>query len=273
MSAAAKTLDLLSHFSDLHPEIGLSQLCRMAGRDKATTYRHLQDLEAKGFVEQNPETKAYRLGPAVLQLAQVRERTVPRSAGVEQPLKALAEATGETVHVAVLSGTTLYALAQVESIRHSTRVLIDVQRFPLHATASGLCALAFGAPDLMTEAQGNLTRFTQATVTDADTLAAQVEATRKRGFSASLGSYESDVHSISAPVFDQTGHFAGSVTVAGVATRMTATLTATAHAALAQASRAISHNWGGTVPANIEAAWDETLAMTRADTQALEPTP
>lgn len=273
MSAAAKTLDLLSHFSELQPEIGLSQLCRMAGRDKATTYRHLQDLEAKGFVEQNSETKAYRLGPAVLQLAQVRERTVPRSAGVEHPLKALAEATGETVHVAVLSGTTLYALAQVESIRHSTRVLIDVQRFPLHATASGLCALAFGPGPLMAEAQGNLTRFTEATVVDADALLSEVQATRARGFSASLGGYESDVHSISAPVFDQTGLFAGSVTVASVATRMNDALMQSIHMHLVEASRAISRNWGGTVPADIEAAWAETLARTAAAALSLEPTP
>lgn len=204
MSSAAKTLDLLSHFTDLRPEIGLSQLCRLANRDKATTYRHLQALESAGFVEQNPETKAYRLGPALLQLAQLRERTVPRKAGVETPLKALAEATGETVHVAVFSGTTLYALHQLESVKHSTRVLIDVQTFPYHATASGLCALAFGPNGLMEHAVGELTRYTEKTVTNEAELESAVANARERGFSRCAGGLEEDVDSISAPLFDAT---------------------------------------------------------------------
>lgn len=259
MSSAAKTLELLSHFSDLTPEVGLSKLCRLAGRDKATTYRHLQALEEAGFVEQNSATKAYRLGPALLQLAQLRERTVPRKAGVEQALQALAEATGETVHVTVLSGTTLYALHQVESIKHSTRVMIDVQTFPFHATASGLCALAFGPDDLMRVAVENLTRFTDETVTTAAALSSEVETARARGFSLCSGGFEEDVHSISAPLFDQSATFAGTVTVACVATRITDALTEAIHQHLALASRNITHNWGGTVPPTIEAAWAKTL--------------
>ena len=78
MSSATKALKLLSYFSTARPEIGLSQLCRLAQRDKATTYRHLQSLEAVGFVEQNPMTRQYRLGPALMHLSQVREITVPR---------------------------------------------------------------------------------------------------------------------------------------------------------------------------------------------------
>ena len=96
MSSATKTLELLAYFSTARPEIGLSQLYKLAQRDKATTYRHLQALEETGFVEQNPMTKQYRLGPAILQLAQTREATVPRKAGVEAPLFDLANATGET---------------------------------------------------------------------------------------------------------------------------------------------------------------------------------
>jgi len=65
----------------------------MAKRDKATTYRHLQALEETGLIEQNPMTKRYRLGPAILQLAQTREATVPRKLGVQVPLFELANAT------------------------------------------------------------------------------------------------------------------------------------------------------------------------------------
>ncbi|MEO1679748.1 MAG: IclR family transcriptional regulator [Pseudomonadota bacterium] len=269
MSAASKTLELLSFFTPAQPEIGLSQLCRLAGRDKATTHRHLQALEETGFVEQNPLTKRYRLGPAILQLAQTRELTVPRKDGVDAPLRALADATGETTHASILSGTVLYKLMACESPRHSIRVVIDIETFPLHATASGLCALAFGPGPLLDVARRPLTPFTPSTIDSADALTSAIEATRATGFGRALGTFETDVHSIAAPLFDPTGFLAGAVSVASVATRFTPELEARIKTHLITASRDITHNWGGTIPANVENAWANAVAQSKD----LEPTP
>lgn len=261
MSSASKTLDLLDYFTVDRPEIGLTRLCRLAGRDKATTYRHLQSLEGAGFVEQNPLTKSYRLGPRLLQLAQTREVTVPRGAGVEAPLNALADATGETSHVTILSGQTLFKLRAVESPRHSIRVIMDVDTFPLHATSSGHSALAFGAANLFDAATQSMTAFTANTVTTVDALRSSVEVTRATGFARATGSFEDDVHSLAAPLFDQTGLFAGTVSTASVASRFTPALEQIIKTHLIIASRAITRNWGGTVPASVEAAWAASLAQ------------
>ncbi len=266
MSSASKTLELLDYFSEVRPEIGLSQLCRLAGRDKATTYRHLQALEETGFVEQNPVSKRYRLGPALLQLAQTRETTVPRKAGADGALRDLANATGETSHVSVLSGKALYTLMAFESPKHSIRVIIDIQTFPLHATASGLCALAFGPTDLFETAAANLTSFTPNTITTVDDLHKAMERTRSSGFGQTHGSLETDVYSLSAPLFDQTGYFAGAVSTASVAARVTPELERAVKASLITASREITHNWGGIVPANVEQVW----AMSPEQSQEME---
>ena len=77
MSTVTKTLTLLDYFTDTRPTLGLTELQRLCGRDKATVYRHLLALEACGFVEQDPKTRAYRLGHALDRLAGVRRRTVP----------------------------------------------------------------------------------------------------------------------------------------------------------------------------------------------------
>ncbi|MEY8827165.1 IclR family transcriptional regulator [Sedimentitalea sp. XS_ASV28] len=255
MSSAVKTIALLSHFSATRPEIGLSEFCRLAGRDKATTHRHLQALEESGFVEQNPVTKAYRLGPVVLQLARTRELTMPRKAGAETVASRIAETTGETVHVSVLSGSTLYPLTSCESDKHSTRVIIDVQTFPLHATASGICALAFGPQELLKVACGDMHAFTRDTPTSPEVLERAVDAARQTGFARSDRGYEEDVSSISAPIFDQSGLFAGAVSVASVTSRFTPELQRRIQSELIAASREISRNWGGKVPENIESVW------------------
>ncbi|MBY4893308.1 IclR family transcriptional regulator [Rhodobacteraceae bacterium N5(2021)] len=260
MSSAAKTLELLAHFTTARPEIGLSSLTRLAGRDKATTYRHLQALEEVGFVEQNPATKQYRLGPAVLRLAQTREATVPRKAAAEAALVGLAEATGETSHVSVLSGATLHSLASCESHHHSTRVIIDVDVLPLHATASGLCALAFGPPELLEGLDDTLEVFTASTLATPQKVARAAAQIRDTGFAQTDRHYEENTHSISAPVFDQTGHFAGAVSVASVATRYTPELDVRVKQSLVTAARDITQNWGGIVPHSVETAWSHTLA-------------
>ena len=255
LSSTAKTLELLAYFSTTRPEIGLSQLCKLAKRDKATTHRHLQALEKTGFVEKSPITKQYRLGPAVLQLAQTREATVPRKAGVQAPLFDLADATGETSHVTVLSGTTVYELMSCDSPKHGTRAIIDIQTFPLHATASGLCALAFGPEALIDVALNELQPFTRTTATTLEDLQAMVEAIRNTGFGRADRSFEDDVQGLSAPIFDQTGHFAGAVSVASVAARFTPDMERIIKTQLVITARQISNNWGGTIPAQIEAIW------------------
>ena len=260
MSSAAKALDLLSHFSTARPEIGLSQLCRIAKRDKATTYRHLQALEEAGFIEQNAHTRHYRLGPAILHLAQIREATVPRKQGAESALSALAEATGETAHVSVLSGTTLYSLTSCESPRHATRAVIDIVTHPLHATASGICTLAFGPEALFDIAIENLEGFTASTPRTADALAAMVNEVRDTGFCHANQSFEDEIRGIAAPIYDQTGLFAGTVSVASVASRFTPALELLIKSQLVNSSREISRNWGGTVPASIETAWAASLS-------------
>ncbi len=259
MSSAAKALGLLSYFSTTRPEIGLSQLCRIAKRDKATTYRHLQALENAGFVEQNPLTKQYRLGPAVMHLAQVREATVPREEGARSVLASLADATGETAHATVLSGETLYGLCECESPHHAIRAVIDMNTFPLHATASGLCTLAFGPADLLDVAVRNLKPFTPTTPADEDSLATLVENIRLTGIGRADGSYATETFGLSAPIYDHTGHFAGAVAVASVAARFTKELEKTISSELVIAAREITRNWGGTIPPHVEAAWARSV--------------
>ncbi|MDU9005578.1 IclR family transcriptional regulator [Sedimentitalea todarodis] len=194
----------------------------------------------------------------MLQLAQTRELTVPRKAAADAVISRLAEVTGETTHVSVLSGATVYPLASCESYKHSTRVIIDVQTFPLHATASGICALAFGPKELLASASENMQAFTADTPTTIMALERAVQSARETGFGRSDRWYEDDVCSLSAPIFDQTGQFAGAVSVASVATRFTAELDRSIQWHLAEASREISRNWGGEIPETVNYLWDKS---------------
>jgi len=259
VSTVSKAIELLSWFSAERAQIGLAEFQRLTGRDKATTYRYLCALEETGLLEQDQTTRAYRMGPAVLRFAHVREVTVPRRAGVRLVLPQLAEATGELAHASILQGNSLVALTDHASTRYSARVVLTEPELPLHATGSGHAVLAFGEPALLKATLRKLKRHTQNTATNQADLNKTLQAVRETGFGIGNQTYEEGVYGIGVPLFDSSNSVAGAVAVASVATRMNDESIAIIKCELISAARQITHSWGGVVPEALDELWSDTL--------------
>lgn len=259
MSTVSKAIDLLNWFSAERAEIGLAELQRLSGHDKATTYRYLSSLEASGLLEQNDDSRAYRIGPAVLRLAHIREVTVPRREGVRLVLPRLADATGETAHASVLQGASLVTLEAHSSARHSARVVIGESALPLHATASGIAVLAYAESSFKTAALKNLVRYTEFTHTTIEQIQADIQNVMEAGFGLSDQGYERGVFGVAAPLFDSTDRVAGAVAVASVSSRVDTVSTRLIKTELIGAAREITHSWGGVVPKTLNELWSDTL--------------
>lgn len=220
MQTVDKAFELLSFFSETESEFGLSELSRRADFDKATTRRLLLALAKHGHIEQNPDNRCYRIGPGVLRLARVREATIPMLAIVEPVLAELSEATGETSHFSLLSGHNLHTVAKIESSRSNRVHMAQGEPLPLHATASGLCVLAFSGEDLRSSAvrRGFHAHTAETPSTPAELEVILAEA-RSDGFVINRGFYERDVCSIAVPVMDHAGKAIGAIAVAAPSTR------------------------------------------------------
>lgn len=221
MQTVDKAMTLLGFFTPSEPEIGLSDLARLAGFDKAATRRFLVALSKHGLIEQNPANKRYRLGSAFLRLARIREATVPLGSIMRPVLDRMAEQTGETAHASILSGDSLMTIGIAEPQR-VTRVYIDpAQLLPLHATASGLACLAFSGAEQIDGyfARVSLKRHTGHTVTAQRTIRTMLSEIRDRGVARAERSFENDVIGTAAPYFDAAARPAGAVAVAAIDTR------------------------------------------------------
>ena len=91
-----------------------------------------------------------------------------------------------------------------------------------------------------------------------------IQAVRETGFAHANRSYEDEVQGLAAPLFDQTGFFAGAVSVASVATRFTPDLQCLIQKELVTASREITRNWGGKIPDFVEAVWAKSLSQSHS---------
>ena len=226
--AVKRALSLLDLFSESCPEIGLSDAARLSGHDKATVHRLLNTLREAELVEQDASTRLYRLGPAVLRLARVREQSFPLVSVVQPLLNRLTRITGETAHLSVYTGQALVVVAACESLRPNHVSLRQSETLPLHATASGQAFLAFAAPEVLAEVLAQpLAAFTPWTLTTPEKLRDAVQEARTNGFSVVDKSYDDDVHGVAVPVFGRNGTTAiGALAIASPRHRMTETVKA-----------------------------------------------
>lgn len=249
MRTVEKALKLLEIFSDKIVEIGLSDLARHSGIDKATVLRMLGDMAESGLVEQNPDSRRWRLGAGVLRLARLREAAQPVTQVMTPILERLAEQTGETAHVSLLSGRDLANVGVVESTR-ANRVHIEPGlALPLHATASGIAFSAFARPEQTERALARrLTAVTGTTPTTREALALQIQRARTRGWAVADQTYESEVYGLAVPIFGADGFACGALAVAVPSSRVTPAYERNILSALAPAALDATRGLGGRVP-------------------------
>jgi DNA-binding IclR family transcriptional regulator len=234
-------LKLLNFFSIENPEIGLSELARLAGYDKATTRRMLVALAGHRFVEQDARTKAYRLGAGPVRLARIREACFPLTETAIPVIRDLARQTGETVHLSEFSGGSLITL-HVQPSMHANRVNVDPgQILPLHSTASGIAYLAFCGEDAARLIGTHpLAAYTAHTISDPLELEKAVRETARRGYSIGDQGYEDGVFSVAAPILGPDGVAIATLAVASPLVRISDEVAAQHGAAVMNAAHAVS---------------------------------
>ena len=202
MTTVDKAMNVLRQFSLERLEIGLNDMARLMGEDKAVIRRILVSLMDSGFVEQNPENQRYFLGSGFLALARLREATVPMVRATQIVSSWLCRRTNETIHVSIAGQTGMSTVAYNLPQRGNVINLRPADRYPFHSSSSGLAYLSFCTPGtqnrLLDLPRERLTRFT---VTDADDLRALCAATRAAGYACTRNTVEVGVASVAMPFF------------------------------------------------------------------------
>jgi DNA-binding IclR family transcriptional regulator len=214
---------LLKVFDNGPTELGVSELSRKTRLHKSTASRLLATMEREGLLERVPGTEKYRLGFMLVRLAGQVTHFGDMRATARPVLVALAEATRETVHLAVIDGDEVINIEQISG-PHLVRDTNWVgRRTPLHCVANGKALLAFRAPaEIERQLAAPLARFTERTISDPDRLRAELAAVRERGYAQALGEVEEGLNAIAAPIRDGSGQVVAAVSISGPSYRVTA---------------------------------------------------
>jgi IclR family transcriptional regulator, pca regulon regulatory protein len=202
-------LAILSAFRSGRPLLGVSELGRDIGLSRSTTHRYVATLAALGYLQQDPATKKYRLGPRVLDLGfsainsmELREVAAPH-------LRELSDVTGYTVNMAILDGLDIVYVERSRSARAGQRE-IDLNlhvgsRLPAYCTSLGKVMLAFLEENGQKAALAGIdfTRRGPNTVTSRAAFLLELKRVREDGFAINNEELAYGLRSIAAPILSR----------------------------------------------------------------------
>ena len=129
----ARGLDILELFAGEPPELTQTEISDRLGLPVPTVHRLVKLLTERGWLVRDPASRRLRLGLGAARLLPAMR--LPDLA--REPLRVLAERTGETANLATLDGVeVLYLLSETGSHLLTLRSHAGL-RLPVHATALG----------------------------------------------------------------------------------------------------------------------------------------
>lgn len=189
-----------------------TQIVEATGLTRPTAHRLVKALEDHGMLTMAGGL-GYRLGPRLLGLAATAMRDVPLRDLAHPALERLAAVTGESAQLYVRDADRRVCIDAIESSSELRTIVAVGAALPLAKGSAGKVFLAWAQPQ-------DRDRFLQALPEEeADRLARQVAATRRRGWADSVGEREAGVASVSAPVLDRQGSLVAAISVSGPANR------------------------------------------------------
>lgn len=216
-----RALRILLAFTVDKPSWGVTELARKLDLDKSMVQRQLMTLSRQRFTVLDPQTRRYRLGPAILALAGVAARAGGLDIAVRPYLDRLVRQTGESAVFCVPDEASYRVVAAADGAGPISYTAIVGEVRPGHGGASGHAIFAYHAPQEVGRLFGPepLERFSPTTVTTLGELQRLYADTRERGYAVSFGEYDPYVAAVAAPVF-QGSSVIGSITLIGLRERM-----------------------------------------------------
>jgi DNA-binding IclR family transcriptional regulator len=222
VKALDKALGILELIAETTGPVDLAGLSKKARVPKTTLLRLLNTLRKRNFLVQDPRSKDYRLGWALIYLGKKAEGAFSISRSLRPFLERLAAETGETASLVLRDSDSAVYLDQVVSTNFIRAVPAVGTHLDLYCTASGKLFLSF-----MPEAERRdyleshiLEKRTPNTITDPHRLDREISKIHKQGYSVDDEETEAGGFCLAAPIWNNEAHLVAAFSITGPAGRI-----------------------------------------------------
>jgi IclR family KDG regulon transcriptional repressor len=218
VKSVVKVLDILEHLGSAQPAVKVSELARATGLNVSTAFRLLQTLMARGYVEQEPNSRGYVIGPRFFQMGSAYLQGSDLATIARPHLETLRDAVGETAYLVIFIRGEIVQLCKADGKQAVSASVRSMVREPAYCTATGKVLLAGLAPDALDDyvAGVELQAFTPQTITSKTKLRQEIAKVRASGFALDTEEYVPNLCCVSVPVHNRRG----SSTVAAISIAM-----------------------------------------------------
>ncbi len=201
-----RAAQLLIAVADSDAPIGVGELAEATDLPKSTVSRLVAALERHALVQRDSLRGPLRPGPVMMRLARrgVGDRDLTELSA--EALRRLADASAETINLAVPTPLGVEHLSQVDSGHFIGSTNWIGRRVPHETTAVGKVFLAYGAVRVVRAHAG---------------LVPELEAVRVRGYATAIGELEPGLAAMAAPVRAGAGDVVAALSISGPETRLT----------------------------------------------------
>ncbi|HCT79049.1 MAG TPA: IclR family transcriptional regulator [Micromonosporaceae bacterium] len=245
--AVSRALDILELFLD-RPTLSAPQITERLNLPRTTVHELVTTLVERGYLESvsGAPTK-FRLGMRLFQLGSQFADRLDLVREAQETAGEVAAACDETVHVAVLDGTSVVYVAKVDST-HPVRMVSAVgRRLPAHCTAVGkmlLSALNDEALDARYPKSQNLTAMTPRSIVSPTKLRAHLSEIREQGISFDDCESNEAVRCVAAGVYDHTGRMIAAMSISAPTIRWSEASAAQLRSLVASGASSLSRRLG-----------------------------
>ncbi|CAE6858452.1 IclR family transcriptional regulator [Paraburkholderia nemoris] len=216
VKSADRTLDLFELLARWGREMSHSEIAQALDIPKSSLTKLLQSLSARGYIRYMPETKGYRLGDAVVKLAQKTTESRDLITSAAPFLADITQQTHESCALNQLKGDQVEVVATVSSQQRLLSHLRLGDLAPLYAVSGGKVILA-NLPDVMRSEYLRsviFQRFTPNTLSSKDALVRELDEIRENGVAFSMQEYTPGIVGVGVPILSSTGFPIGSLNLA-----------------------------------------------------------
>jgi len=203
------------------PPRSVDEIAAMVGLTRSNTHRTLQTLVHAGYLMRDERVGGYtgtiRLferGMRLLERLDIRRQAAPL-------MKALADKTGETVHLSMLDGIDVVYIEKIDSPQPIRAYSVVGGRAPAYAVATGKALLAHQPVSYVERYESMLVPHTEATLSSLKILQADFEQSRRRGYAINRGEWRDGVGGVACIVRDSQAGPLAAVDVSGPLDRLT----------------------------------------------------
>jgi IclR family transcriptional regulator, acetate operon repressor len=215
ISSVDNALRLLLLFRE-RKSVRLTEACAYLGVAHSTAHRLLAMLIHYGFVRQDPQTRAYRPGPTLIEIGLAAVQRMDVRAEARPFLERLSEEFEETVHLVTLEGNQVRFLDSVESQRALRVAARTGKVLPAHCTSAGKALLASLSDEEVAGRypDGRLETQTGQSLRTSRALGAALEEVRAQGYATNSEESEEGVGSVAIALVNSAGQAVAAVAVA-----------------------------------------------------------